>query len=100
VGIPTGLTLHLETLHGFVAVESILDTARQNVMNSGMTVGRGRSLEEYKLWATLTFRHGTPEDVLLLPHLQYVVIRLRQVQAIMLGKSLTHKIIDNFKLFS
>jgi hypothetical protein len=35
---------------------------------------------------------------LLLPHLQHVVVRLRQVQAVVFGKSLAHKISVKFLL--
>ena len=49
VRIPASLTLHLETLHRLIAVESILNSTRQHVMDTRMTVGRGRTLKEYKL---------------------------------------------------
>ena len=91
MGIPTSLALHLEALHGLVAVESVLDAARQHVVDSGVTIGRWRTLEKYKLRTTFSLRHGAPEDIFLLPHLQHVIIRLHQIQAFVFGKSLAHK---------
>ena len=76
MGVPTGLALHLKALHGLVAVEGILDAARQHVMDSGVTIGRWRTLEEYKLRTTFPLRHGAPEDIFLLPRLQHVIVRL------------------------
>jgi hypothetical protein len=60
------------------------------MMNTRVTVGRGRTLVKYKLGTTFAFLHGAPKDILLFPHLQHIVVRLRQIQAVMLGKSLAH----------
>ena len=90
VRIPASLTLHLETLHRLIAVESILNSTRQHVMDTRMTVGRGRPLKEYKLRTALTLLYRAPEHVLLSPHLKDVVIHLCQVQAVMFGKSFSH----------
>ena len=98
VGVPAGLTLHLIAAHGLIAVERVLDAACQHVVNAGVSVGRRRTLEEHKLRTTLALVHRAPEDILLLPHLQDVIVHLRQVQAVMLGKSLTH-IANYFLIF-
>ena len=99
MGVPAGFTLHLHTLHRLVAVEGVLDGTCKHVVDAGMAVGRGRPLEEYKLRTALALVDGAPEDVLLLPHLQHVVVRLRQVQAVMFGKSLIHVSIAIFLHF-
>ena len=39
MSIPTSLTLHLEALHGLIAVESILDASCQHVVNARVTIG-------------------------------------------------------------
>ena len=57
-------------------------------MNTRVTIGRGRTLEEYKLGAALTLFHRAPEHVLLSPHLKDVAVHLCQVQSTMLGKFL------------
>ena len=49
MGIPTCLAVHLVALHRLIAVEGVLDRACQNVVNTGMTIGRRRTFEEYKL---------------------------------------------------
>ena len=38
VSIPTGFTVNLETLHGFIAVECILDRTSQHMVNTWMTI--------------------------------------------------------------
>ena len=62
----------------------------------GVSVGRGGTLIEYKLRTAFPLLDGAPKDIVFLPPLQHVVVRLRQVQAGMLGKSLSHTVmIDN-----
>ena len=77
MGVPAGLTLHLEALHGLIAVERILDAACQHMVYAWVAVGRGRSLIEHKLRTALTLFDRAPKNILLFPHLQYVVVRLR-----------------------
>ena len=98
MGVPACLALHLEALHGLIAVESILQRTAQHVVNTRVSVSRGRALIEYKLRTAFTLFHRAPKDILLLPHLQHVVVRLRQVQAVVFGKSLAHKISVKFLL--
>ena len=68
MGVPSSLAVNLETLHGLVSVESILNGTSQHVVNAGMTISRWRSLEEDKLRATFTLINRLVEDVVLLPH--------------------------------
>ena len=90
MGIPTGLTLHLEAFHRLIAVEGILDGASQHMVNTGVSVSRGRTLEENKLRASFTLFYRAPEDILLTPHVQDIIIHLGQIQAIMFCKLLCH----------
>ena len=92
VGVPSGLTLHLEALHGLVAVESVLQRTAQHMVDARVTVGRGRTLVENKLRTALTLFHGAAEHVLTLPLLKNLVVHLCQVQAFVLGKSFRHSI--------
>ena len=48
VGIPTGLTVYLIAAHGLVAAECVLYGTGHNVMDTGHTVCRGRSLIEHE----------------------------------------------------
>jgi hypothetical protein len=66
------------------------------MVDAWVTVSRGRSLKEDKLWTALTFFNGAPEHILLTPHLKDVVVHLRQIQAIMLGKFLRHIYLFSF----
>ena len=91
VCIPSGFTLHLKALHGLVAVKGILDAACQHMVDTGMTIGRWRTLEEDKLRAALSLINTLVEDVVLLPFLQHLVVDLRQIETGMFGKSLRHK---------
>ena len=76
VGVPACLAVHLVALHGLIAVKGILDAAGQHVVNSGMTICRGRSFKKDKLGTSLAFLNTTPEDIVLLPRVQHVVIHL------------------------
>jgi hypothetical protein len=60
------------------------------MMNARMTIGRRGTFKEYKLRTAFTLRYRATKHVFILPHLQYVVIRLRQIQAGMLSESLYH----------
>ena len=90
MGIPSGFTLHLEALHGLITVERVFDGTRQYMVNAGVTVGRGRTLEEYELGTALTLVHRAPEYILLTPTIQHVVVHLGQVQAARFSKLFSH----------
>ena len=57
VSVPTRLTLHKEALHRLVAAEYVLDGTRHHVVDTGVTVCRGRTFEEYIFLLPLAFRH-------------------------------------------
>ena len=92
VSIPTSLTLHLEALHGLIAVESVLDGACENMVNTWVAIGRGGTLEEYELGASLTFINTFVEDIVFLPLRQDLLVRLGQIQSTMFGKFLSHNL--------
>ena len=96
MSIPTSLTLHLEALHGLVAVEGIFNCTRQYMVNARMAIGRGRTLEEYKLRTSFALVNRTPEDIVLAPAIQHVIIHLGEVQAARFGKLLSHCIFSLF----
>ena len=90
MGVPAGLAAHLESLHGLVAVECVFYRARQNMVDARMAVGRRRPLEEDELRAALALVHRFMEHVVLIPFLQYLLVNLRKVQAIMFGEFVCH----------
>jgi Ribonuclease G/E len=49
------------------------------MVNAGMAVGRGRTLEEDVLRTSLSFINRLVEDIILLPLSQYLLIRLGEV---------------------
>ncbi len=53
VGVPSGLAPDLVAAHGLIAVEGVLDAACQHVVDAGVSVGRGGTLEEHKLGTAL-----------------------------------------------
>ena len=79
VSIPTGFAFHLESLHGLVAVEGVLDGTCKHMVDAGMAVGRGRTLEEDVLWTSLSFIDCLVEDVVFLPLSKYLLIRFSEV---------------------
>src|SRR3712207_6761299 len=76
MGIPACLTVYLEALHGFIAVERILDAACKHVVNTRVTICRRRSLEEYELFTSLSLIDTFMENVILLPLCQHILVGL------------------------
>jgi hypothetical protein len=62
------------------------------MMNARMTIGRRRSFEEYELWASFTLCNGAVEDVFLIPYIEYALVGLCQIQAMMFGEFLCHNL--------
>jgi len=71
VGIPAGLAAYLESAHGLVAVECVLDGAAQDVVDAGMAIGRGRAFEENKLRLAFTLVDTFVENIVLLPRFEH-----------------------------
>ena len=90
MGVPSCLAVNLVSLHRLVSVESVLNGACKHMVNSRMSVSRGRPLEEYELWTSFTFIYSLVEHVVSVPLLKYVFIHLSQIQAIVFGKFLSH----------
>ena len=67
MGIPPCLTGHLITPHGFISIKRVLNTARQHMVNTRMTICRWRAFEKYKLWTSFSCGNSLVEDIILLP---------------------------------
>ena len=92
MGIPAGLTLHLETLHGLVAAERILNSTSNNMVNARHAVGRGRTLVEHKRRSAFAHLHALLKQVLVVPSLKHLTVYLREVELVVLVKFLAHTI--------
>ena len=90
VGIPTGLTHHLKSLHGLVTAENILDGASHYVVNTRHTVGRGGTLVEYKRRTTFAGFQTLMKKILLIPLIQNLLVDFREVEMRIFGEFLAH----------
>ena len=90
VGIPTGLALHLKSLHGFVTTEHVLDGTCHHMVNTRMAIGRGRTFEENKRRTSLTFGHTAVEQIGSIPFVQHFFINIVKTQLLTHSKLLTH----------
>ena len=90
VRVPASLTMHLIAFHSLVAVESVFQRATQYMMDARMSVGGGRTLEEYELRTALSFCDTAVEDVFLLPLLKHLPVCLGQVHRFVFGESFSH----------
>ena len=90
VCIPTGFTMHLKSLHSLKATECVLNAARQYVVNTWMSVGRWRSLEEDERRATFALADAAMEKVFFRPFIQYFLINLSKVKMVMFWKLFCH----------
>ena len=62
------------------------------MVNTWVAIGRGGTLEEYELGASLTFINTFVEDIVFLPLRQDLLVRLGQIQSTMFGKFLSHNL--------
>ena len=90
VGVPTGFAMHLKALHRLVTIERVLQRTTQHVVDARMAVGRGRTLVEHKLRTAFALRDTAVENVVFLPLLENLIVRLGQVHRLMFGKFLCH----------
>ena len=90
VGIPSRLSVHLESLHRFVAAKGVLDGTCHHVVNAGMSVGRGRSLEEYVGRTVCALRDAAVEKVHLVPLGKHFHVDCGEVELRVLGECLAH----------
>ena len=78
--IPTGFTVHIKTLHGFISAENILDGPCHNMVNSRNTIGRRWPFIENERSVTFGHFKGLLKDAMLLPVGTDLVSDLRQVK--------------------
>src|ERR1039457_3611844 len=71
VGVPASATSDETALHGLVATEEILVDASPHVVQSGHTVGGGRTLIEHPRVGALAMFHRARKDVVRLPASQF-----------------------------
>ena len=90
MGIPTRLTLYLESLHSLETAECILYASSHDMVDTGHTVCRRRSLEEYERGRTLTLGHASCKEVFLIPLAQHLLVYLREVELTVYRKFLFH----------
>ena len=90
VCVPSCFALDLKAFHRFISIKGVFDAACQYVMDTGMTVGRGRSFVENELWTAFALVDGLVEDVVFLPFGQHFFVGLWEVECFMLGKFLSH----------
>jgi hypothetical protein len=55
------------TAHGFIARENVFESARQQVVNAGLAIGRRRPFIKDKFWPALAGIHRLMEDVVRFP---------------------------------
>ena len=68
--IPASLAQDVLALHGLVARDQVLESAREHVMQTRATVRRRRPFKEDIALVLLAQLHGLLEGVVLLPELQ------------------------------
>ena len=79
VCVPTGLALHLITLHRLITIKRVFNRARQHMVNARMTISRRRTFEEHKLRLPLTLCYRTQKNVILLPISQHILIGFHKI---------------------
>ena len=79
VRVPAGLALHVVALHRLVAREEVLEDARDDVVDAGLAVGRGRALVEDEERRVVAALEALLEDVVSLPELEYAGVERREV---------------------
>ena len=76
MSVPAAFAKALETLHGLVAADDVLEHPCQHMMNAGHAVGSGRALIEHEAGASLPLPLRTAEDILVFPELQNTLLHL------------------------
>ena len=90
MGVPARFAVNLKSLHRLIPVEGVLYGSCQHMVNARMAVGRGRSLIENELRASLPFSDTPVEHIFRVPFFQYLLVGLIQVQTVMFGKFPSH----------
>ena len=89
VRVPSRLASDVESLHGAMAAEEILDRAREHVMDARAPVRRGRTLEEHEL--LIAARERLRDEILGLPAREHLLLErvrreLRREQRVARGR--------------
>ncbi len=79
VRVPAALAAHPEPAHRLVAVDDILEGARQHVVDAGASVRRGRPLVEHERALVGALLDAAPEDVARLPEGERALLQLRKI---------------------
>ena len=80
VGIPSGLSGNLISLHRAVARHHVLDDSCQNMADMGLSVRRGRAVIKHICRAALALLHALFKDLIVFPEFQCVVFSLHEIQ--------------------
>ncbi len=80
VGVPSGLSGHLLTLHGVVAGDHVLDDTCLDVADVGLAVGSRRSIIEHVNRMTFILLDTLLKDPVVVPELDGVLFPLNEIQ--------------------
>src|SRR5581483_11330936 len=67
VRLPAAIAQHVEAVHHLVARKQVFEGTRQDVMNAGPPIGRGRAFVKHIARTVFTPFQGTLEDLVLAP---------------------------------
>src|SRR5690606_34941228 len=82
MGIPAPLSFHAFSLHRMVPANYIFDSAGHHVVDTRLTVGRGRSFIEYEGILRIPAFHTLFKYFLTLPKSKDVLIDRRQMKSV------------------
>ncbi len=80
MGVPSGLSGHLISLHGLIAGNQILNGACFNMSDMRTTVCRGRTVKERKDITAFPFREGLFHNTVSAPEFEDFLLALHKVQ--------------------
>ncbi len=80
VGVPAGLALHVETFHGFVAAEKVLDGAGHHMVYARHAVCRRRAFVEHERRCALAKSHALGEKPGFAPSFEHFLVKLGKIE--------------------
>ena len=80
VGVPPGLALHAVAFEGLEAAEDVFDGTRHHVVDAGLAVGAGGTLEEHVGLLGRTRGHALLKGLFVVPNGQPLLAECRQIQ--------------------
>src|SRR5690606_2364088 len=83
VRVPARDARHVSASHRLVPAEQVLDAPAQHVMQTGPPVRRGRPLVEDEFLAAFRRLERAPEEVLVSPALEHLLLQLRRFPRIL-----------------